>query len=69
MYRAFGAKRGCGGDGWAKGRLGMGAGKEVSSTGGMHGTALTLFDLYVKQRAKTVRASGGKVMKRPFSSA
>jgi len=43
IVRDFGAKRGRGGDAWAKARPGMGAGKEVSSMGGM-GTS-TLFDL------------------------
>jgi hypothetical protein len=42
--RAFGEKGGRGRDGWAKARLGMGAGKEVSSMP-VGGTASTLFDL------------------------
>jgi len=57
--RAFGAKRGRGGDGWAKdkARLGMGAGKEVSSIG-WDGTALTLFDRGKSRGLRTGRAGG-----------
>ena len=60
FVQGFGAERGRGGDGWAKGWLGMGAGKKVRRlTDGLDGTASTAFPRVVVAYCAAVASKEG----------